>query len=101
LPDSIKKITDAESLFTFRTGLTLLISKNDFFDKEEGEEISFKKSPNSDNDIILVKKNESLLVCKVNPQHIKSSIEKNFVMFYETNKKGEVIRNTLCKYSDK
>lgn len=98
MSDSKNNITEFEPLFTFRTGLTLLIKKNEFFEKEDEEEIFFETIKDSDKNIALFKGNSTILVQEISPQHITSSVEKGFIMFYETNNKGEVVRNTVCKY---
>lgn len=100
MTDSKNIIEKFEPLFTFRTGLTLLIQKNEFFEKNDEEEIFFETSPDSDKEIVLFNANSTALVPEMSPEHIKSSVEKKFIMFYETNSKGEVVRNTVCKYRE-
>ncbi len=88
---SPKIIKDYDALFTARTGLTLLLEKQEIFDDKEAV---FEASGDGD---VLIKAAGSAIVKGLSKNYIDSSIEKGFIMFYET-VDGEVVRNTICRY---
>lgn len=86
-----KIIKDFDAMFTMRTGLTLLLDKQDIFDDNEAE---FEVSDNGD---VLIKALGNAVVKGLSKTHIDNSINKGFIMFYEM-VDGEVVRNTICRY---
>ncbi len=89
---SPKIIKDYDALFTMRTGLTLLLEKQDIFN--DNEEAIFEVSDNGD---VLIKALGDAVVKGLSKAHIDNSINKGFIMFYEM-VDGEVVRNTICRY---
>jgi len=96
MKESPNVITKFEALFTTRTGLTLLLPKLAVFDSP-AEGFFFRKSDNP-SDIIVYSSAGEITVKNLRKEHLDFSVEKGFIMFYETDKKDKVIRNTLCKY---
>lgn len=98
MAESFETIERFESLFTTRTGLTLLIKKHPFFDEVSKEGFFFFRDAKDPALVWLSSHTKKVLLKGLKKELLETSITKGFIMFYETNKKDEVIRNTICHY---
>jgi len=98
LGESLKAIDKFEPLFTTRTGLTLLLKKHPIFEGKPKEGFFFTKDAQDPSVVWVISDTEKVLLTGLKKEHLESSIAKGFIMFYETDKKDEVVRNTLCRY---
>ncbi len=87
-------ITQYESLYALRTGLTILLPLTDDFD---GGGVSFAVSPDNPLDIIISASNRKIVLKSLKKEHLDASVARGFIMFYEM-KDNEVVRCTPCSY---
>ncbi len=92
---AVETVTQYESLFALRTGLTILLPLIDDFN--DGGEICFTISPDDPHDIIIRTKGKQVLLKSLKKEHLDASVARGFIMFYET-KDDEVVRCTSCRY---
>src|SRR5690242_16992044 len=89
-------VTKYEVLFALRTGLTVLMPKTASLDPIDKTTPTFDVSPDNDQDIV-IKAKRPILLKGLKKEHIKSSMDRGFVMIYET-EDDEVVRNTIINY---
>jgi hypothetical protein len=93
--NNVKMITDYEVMFALRTGLTVMLPKQDAFDVG-GHGLRFNCSPDNPHDILIKAAEKFTLLKNMKKEHVEAALERGFIMFYELEGE-EVVRCTPCE----
>jgi len=90
-------INKFEALFAVRTGLTVMLPCLAMLKGNEKAAVTFSVSPDNPRDIIIVAAGKKSLLKGLQKPHLDASVERGFIMFYET-EDDEIVRCTPCNY---
>lgn len=94
-PENI--IRDYDALFAVRTGLTLLIPKNDTFAGGVDIPVHFRVSSANPRDVLFIAQDRAAIIKDVRQEYLDAAIKRGTIMIYEM--QGEdMVRCTPCIY---
>ena len=91
-----KIITEYDTLFALRTGLTIMLQTVEEF-AGSADSSTFELVGNDTTDILIKTKNSPLLLKGLKKEILNSAVSQGFIMFYEMDG-DEFVRNTTCSY---
>jgi hypothetical protein len=90
-------ISKFDALFAVRTGLTVMLPCLTMLKGNEKASVTFIVSPDNPRDIIITAAGKKSLLKGLQKPHLDASVERGFIMLYET-EDDEVVRCTPCNY---
>ncbi len=86
------EITSYEVMFSIRTGVTVMLEKQNAFDAGE-DKLAFHATGN---DIIVKSPDGDITLCGMKENHVSEACNRGFILFYEC-EDDEVTRCTHCQ----